>query len=126
MAAVTAGLQPNVNNQIETLKALSDTRSSAHSEATKVLSLNYAYIQRVLHKTTEDDNLNTTTRNETQALHKKMCELETAFLCNVKYSFRETRFQRVSAALQATENDLYALDLIQSLMCQVLAVNLTF
>lgn len=91
-----------------------------------MLYLNCLYIQHLLPKITEDDNQNATTRNEAQALHKEMCRLETAFLCNVEYNFRESRFQRASTALQATEIDLCdAVDLVRSLTCQVFAVNLT-
>lgn len=42
---VTAGLEPNDNKWIETLKALSNTRWSANAQATKALFLNYASIQ---------------------------------------------------------------------------------
>lgn len=45
---VTAGLQPDENHRIETLKPLSDTRWAAHAQATKALCRNYANIQESL------------------------------------------------------------------------------
>lgn len=130
---VTAGLQPNENNRIEKLKALSDTRWSAHSEATKALARNHANIQHSLQKITEDDNQNATTRNEAGALRKKMCKLETAsvtcgvqFLCHMWCTIL-SRIHKVNTALQAIEIDLCnAVDLVRSLRDYVSVLSCQF
>ncbi|CAM4513430.1 unnamed protein product [Leuciscus chuanchicus] len=113
---IRAGLQPNDNKRIETLKSLSDTRWSAHAVATKALCQNYAGIQQSLLNIADDDeHQNLSKREEARALHKKMNKLEIALMCNMWNDILQ-RFQGVSTALQAVELDLCnAVDLVQSL-----------
>lgn len=112
---VTAGLQPNENHRIETLKSLSDTRWAAHAQATKALCRNYANIQESLMNIAEDSKQNPTTQNDAWSLHKKMNRLETAFLCTM-WNYVLQRFHGTSVALQAVDLDLCnAVDLVRSL-----------
>ncbi|CAM4509097.1 unnamed protein product [Leuciscus chuanchicus] len=113
---IRAGLQPNDNKRIETLKSLSDTRWSAHAVATKALCQNYAGIQQSLLNIADDDeHQNLSTREEARALHKKINKLEIALMCNMWNAILQ-RFQGVSTALQAVELDLCnAVDLVRSL-----------
>ena len=113
---IKAGLQPNDNHRIETLKTLSDTRWSAHAVATKALCQNYAGIQQSLLNIADDDeHQNLSTREEARVLHKKMNKLEIAFMCKMWNAILH-RFQGVSTALQAVELDLCnAVDLVRSL-----------
>lgn len=80
---ITAGLQPNDNSRIETLKTLLDTRWSAHAQATKELCLNHINIQESLRKIADDTNQQIITHDEASRLSKKMDKLEIAFLCNM-------------------------------------------
>ena len=110
-----AGLQPNENQRIETLKSLSDTRWSAHAVANKALCQNYAGIQQSLLNIADDEHQNWSTREEARALYKKMNKLEIALMCNMWNTILQ-RFQGVSTALQAVELDLCnAVDLVRSL-----------
>uniref|UniRef100_A0A8P4KM64 Zinc finger MYM-type protein 1 n=1 Tax=Dicentrarchus labrax TaxID=13489 RepID=A0A8P4KM64_DICLA len=112
---IRAGLQPNDNKRIETLKSLSDTRWSAHAVATKALCQNYAGIQQSLLNIADDEHQNLSTREEARALHKKMNKLEIALMSNMWNAILQ-RFQGVSIALQAVELDLCnAVDLVRSL-----------
>ncbi|CAM4446998.1 unnamed protein product [Leuciscus chuanchicus] len=113
---IRAGLQPNDNKRIETLKSLSDTRWSAHAVATKALCTNYAGIQlSLLNIADDDEHQNLSTREEARALHKKMNKLEIAIMCNMWNAILQ-RFHGVSTALQAVELDLCnAVDLVRSL-----------
>ncbi|OCT76249.1 hypothetical protein XELAEV_18031444mg [Xenopus laevis] len=78
---VPSGLQPNINNRIETLKTLCNTRWSAHAQATKALTVNYANIHESLNNIADDLNQNLPTRDEAKSLCKKMEKLENAFVC---------------------------------------------
>lgn len=110
------GLDSNENKRIETVKALSSTRWSAHARATKAIRLNYRNIHRTLSEIEKDDTQNAVTRGEARSLAKKMERLETAFMTIVWDKILQ-RFQPVSAALQKVELDLVtAVDLIGSLI----------
>uniref|UniRef100_A0A8P4KG01 TTF-type domain-containing protein n=1 Tax=Dicentrarchus labrax TaxID=13489 RepID=A0A8P4KG01_DICLA len=112
---IRAGLQPNDNKRIETLKSLSDTRWSAHAVTTKALCQNYAGIQQSLLNIADDEHQNLSTREEARALHKKMIKLEIALMSKMWNAILQ-RFQGVSIALQAVELDLCnAVDLVRSL-----------
>lgn len=112
---ITAGLQPDENSRIETLKTLSDTRWSVHAEATKALCLNYANIQESLRKIADDANQQLTPRDEASLLCKKMDKLEIAFLCNMWNTILQ-RFYKTSTTLQTVDLDLsVAVNLIRSL-----------
>uniref|UniRef100_A0A3B3QZT7 TTF-type domain-containing protein n=1 Tax=Paramormyrops kingsleyae TaxID=1676925 RepID=A0A3B3QZT7_9TELE len=112
---ITAGLEPNENQRIETLKSLSDTRWTAHTTATKALCQNYANIQQSLLELSEDSSQHVTTKREAVSLSSKMEQLENAFLCNLWNNILQ-RFHRTSAVLQAVDLDLSnAVDLVGSL-----------
>ncbi|KAK7162483.1 hypothetical protein R3I93_006713 [Phoxinus phoxinus] len=113
---IRAGLQPNDNKRIETLKSLSDTRWSAHAVATIALCQNYAGIQQSLLNIADDhEHQNLSTREEARALHKKMNKLKIPIMCNMWNAILQ-RFHGVSTALQAVELDLCnAVYLVRSL-----------
>lgn len=112
---VTAGLQKNENGRMETLKALSDTRWSAHADATKPLTLNYGAIQNSLRAISDDEHQTISARNEAKSLSKHLDKLENAVLCNLWNDILQ-RFNRVSVALQAVNLDLCnAASLVRSL-----------
>ena len=114
-AVITAGLQANENKRIETLKSLSETRWSAHAQATKALCRNYANIQDSLKSIADNTNQNPAVRKEALTLHKKMDKLEIAFLCNMWNCILQ-RFMTTSEALQAVNLDLCnAVDMVRSL-----------
>ncbi len=115
---IMAGLQPNDNHRIETLKTLSDTRWSAHAVATKALCQSYAGIQQSFLNIADHVHQNLSTREEARTLHKKMNKLETAFMSNMLNAFLQL-FQGVSTTLQAVELD-NAVDLVRSL-CEYVA-----
>lgn len=102
---ITAGLQPNENQRMETWKNLSDTRWVSHSQAMKAICMNYGNIQESLKKIADDPNQNLTTQDEARSLNKKMAKLEEAFLY-IMWSNTLQRFQKTSTALQAVELDL--------------------
>lgn len=100
---------------METLKALSDTRWSAHADATKALLLNYGVIQNSLRVISDDEHQTVSARNEAKSLAKHMDRLENAILCNLWNDILQ-RFNRVSVALQAVDLDLCnAVSLVRSL-----------
>uniref|UniRef100_H3AN24 Uncharacterized protein n=1 Tax=Latimeria chalumnae TaxID=7897 RepID=H3AN24_LATCH len=112
---VTAGLDPNDNKRIETLKELSGTRWSAHAQATRAFCLNYGNIQEPLESLADDSKQNPNTRSDARSLHSKMDKLEIAFLCNFWNTILQ-RIQLTSKALQTVELDLVtAVNLVGSL-----------
>lgn len=112
---MTAGLQPNANKRIETLKSLSNTRWAAHADTTQALCGNYANIQDSLKSIADDINQNVPTRNEARSIYKKMDKLEIAFLSKLWHCILQC-FESASVALQAVNLDLCnAVDLVRSL-----------
>ncbi|XDV19134.1 hypothetical protein PO909_024682, partial [Leuciscus waleckii] len=112
---ITAGLLPYDNQRIETLKSLSDTRWSAHAQATKALQQNYSRIQESLQKISNDTTQCLTTRDEARTLYMKMDKLENAILCNMWNNILQ-RFHKTSTALQGVDLDLCnAVSLVSSL-----------
>ena len=105
---ISEGLQANEKGCIETLKSLSDTRWSAHSDVTKALCLNYASIQLSLRLLAADTRQTLTTQNEAKTLIKKMYKLEIVFFFFPNmWNVILLRFSKVSAALQAIDLDRF-------------------
>ncbi|OCT91740.1 hypothetical protein XELAEV_18014804mg [Xenopus laevis] len=68
---VPSGLQPHINNRIETLKPLCDTRWSAHTQATKALTVNYANIHESLNNIADDFHQNLPIRDEAKSFSQQ-------------------------------------------------------
>lgn len=96
-------------------KRLSDTRWSAHSDATRALVDGYSEIMDVLDEIANDEQLNSETRNTAETLHQTMCTLEIGFYAGF-WSTVLGRFDRTSKTLQSQATDLNtAVQLLKSL-----------
>ncbi len=102
---VTSNLEENEKGRIQTLKSLSNTRWSAHAQATSTLCLNYDNIFQSLQTIADDYHQNLTTRNEATSLSRQMEKLEIAILCCVWNTVLQ-RVQKTSTQLQMVALDL--------------------
>ena len=84
---------------------LSDTRWSAHADATRALNNGYSGIRDVLERIANDENQKSETRNTTTSLCEKMWKVETGFYTGFWHVILD-RFNRTSKRLQSTTTDL--------------------
>ncbi|KAK6186835.1 hypothetical protein SNE40_006103 [Patella caerulea] len=96
-------------------KHLSDTRWSAHHDATKALHLGYNKIMEALDEISNDAQQKGDTRHMADQLYQTMCKLETGFYVGFWATVLE-RFHRTSVSLQSQSTDLNtAVELLKSL-----------
>jgi hypothetical protein len=96
-------------------KRLSETRWSAHADATKALMLGYADFTAVLDDIANDVNQNGETCNTASALYDQMCKLETGIFACLWHVILD-RLNSTSKKLQDDQLDLNtAVNLLKSL-----------
>ncbi|XP_008188404.1 zinc finger MYM-type protein 1-like [Acyrthosiphon pisum] len=112
---LTDKLDTNDKHRLITLKSLSGTRWSCHSEACKALIGNYEKILEALQKLSENVNENGETKREATILWKKMLKREIAYLTLLWGDILE-RSNKTSIELQNKHCDaLKAVNLLKSL-----------
>ena len=84
---------------------LSDTRWSAHADATRALNNGYSEIRDVLERIANDENQKGETRNTATSLCEKMWKVETGFYTGFWHVILD-RFNQTSKSLQSTTTDL--------------------
>lgn len=112
---LTDNLDINDKHRLITLKSLSGTRWSCHSEACKALIGNYEKILEALQRLCENVNENGETKREATILWKKMLKREIAYLTLLWSDILE-RSNKTSIELQNKHCDaLKAVNLLKSL-----------
>ena len=88
-----------------TIKRLSDTRWSAHSDAIRALKMGYTDIKNLLEVISEDEEEKADARLEAKGLFSMMDQLETGIMVELWTTILE-RFNKTSTQLQNPKLDL--------------------
>ena len=91
--------------QLSVVKRLSDTRWSAHADATKAFVKGYTKIQQLLDNLSEDDNQPQDARLQAGSLSNSMSFLETGIMAELWYVLLE-RIHAISCTFQDSKMDL--------------------